>query len=79
MAETDFYRPHLQLLVGANTWVRTTVFPWSFAEVFWYPTLNAGMQNADQVMLVGHLQWVSETGSLKEPLHGWNQPHYWPW
>lgn len=77
MAEAVFYNPHLWLLVGANTWLSTSAFTWPFAEVFWYSTQNAGMQNAYQMMLVGHLQWAGETGGLNEPLHGWSWPHYW--
>lgn len=77
-AEAVFYNPHLWLFVEANTWLNTSMFTWPFAEVFWCSAQNAGMQNAYQMMLVGHLQWASETWGLKEPLHGWSWPHYWP-
>lgn len=34
------------LLVGANTWLSTSVFTWPFAEVFWCSTQHAGLQNS---------------------------------
>lgn len=33
------------------------------------------LQDAYQMILVGHLQWEGETGGLKVPLHEWSWPH----